>query len=142
MKGFNIMSFARVLGLGENTIKCIVSGKVLEPRMDTIQKIADGLGIELSSALELVYEENTYVDLVKEKYIKEQMKREKEEWKPQQNDEYFYCSHSGVIKDYFDVNNLTCLSRFKAKNFYKTREQAVSKWNETESQLKEFYKNS
>lgn len=70
------------------------------------------------------------------------VERYRKEWKPENNEEYYYCSHSGVIKDYFDDENLTCLSRFMAKNCFQTREEAVREYANIEEKLKRFYVNS
>lgn len=79
----------------------------------------------------------------KQKFMREyRVEREIREWKPKQNEEYFYCSHMGIIKDYFDINNFTCLSRFHAKNCFETKEVAKANYYDTEARLKRFYENS
>lgn len=79
----------------------------------------------------------------RQKFMGEFMvERIRKDWKPEQREEYYYCAHSGVIKDYFDFNNLTCLARFMAKNCFRTREEAVREYPNIEEKLKRFYVNS
>lgn len=61
------------------------------------------------------------------------------EWKPVKNSVYYFVSHRGVLKDYFDEDNLTCLARYYCGNVFQTKDLANQHFAEIEHKLKVRY---
>lgn len=79
----------------------------------------------------------------KQKFEGEYMvERIRKDWKPEDNEEYWYCSLRGVFKDYFSKKSILCLMRFFVKNCYKTKEEALKNTDDLYLKLIKFYENS
>jgi transcriptional regulator with XRE-family HTH domain len=55
-RGFNVAEVAKLAGMHKQALHAIVQGGNASPKLDTLQRIADALGLTLSELLEGVGE--------------------------------------------------------------------------------------
>lgn len=78
-----------------------------------------------------------------QKYIREfDVTRYYKDWKPEQNEEYWYCTRKGVFSAYFDIENYTDLARYWVKNCFQTKEKAQEEYPVIVNALRSMYFNS